>query len=559
APFKLWIATADDRTRPEHLSANGQCVETDEPFRVGGEGLAMPGDPSGSAGMIINCRCTILYAPSCEAGQSRFSDAIETVDEEAERRGNLDIRETEGSVLALSDDALKARNEISELPDLDGLDVSTIERLPQGTFVEFPDGVVAHGHRLGAGVGYRDGQRLYYADTGLDNVVDGITSRDVIRSSIDNARDATPGGIVDNPLRSIVHSSAPNQPYIDATGQNVWGLASSNTVAVYPSPTSARTLADLVRPGTVRHEVGHSIARAGSAQGIRRYSEVSDKLTAARYSVAGEAPDWLKEAAGDLQNQVGQGLTIGGAPRQPHPAFGLTGPKLVDRFGGTARERIAADLRRDNPALSVNDAFDEARKVLLTDARAFVKARNAATKAPTEELRRVIAASPYYDDELARFANYVESGLPAQTVFNAPANFNRAANADARRLVGIKEAQKASAPMGERLDARELARSLSARRWDDELGMNNTISYSGYSTRGGKTRPGVTPYGASVDHGIEDWAEAWRLYTYDRKHDGLGDSRAGTRVRFADLFPNRAQAITEWADAMGFDLTAFGR
>lgn len=55
---KTWIATHDDRTRPEHLEADGQQVDLDEPFVVGGEELMYPGDSSGSGWNTYNCRCT---------------------------------------------------------------------------------------------------------------------------------------------------------------------------------------------------------------------------------------------------------------------------------------------------------------------------------------------------------------------------------------------------------------------------------------------------------------------------------------------------------------------
>jgi hypothetical protein len=60
APKKEWLATLDNRCRAEHATANGQVVGVGESFRVGGESLAYPGDPAGSAGNTIACRCTVL-------------------------------------------------------------------------------------------------------------------------------------------------------------------------------------------------------------------------------------------------------------------------------------------------------------------------------------------------------------------------------------------------------------------------------------------------------------------------------------------------------------------
>lgn len=57
---KEWLATMDGRTRDAHALASGQVVGIDEKFEVGGQMLAYPGDPAGSAENVINCRCTVL-------------------------------------------------------------------------------------------------------------------------------------------------------------------------------------------------------------------------------------------------------------------------------------------------------------------------------------------------------------------------------------------------------------------------------------------------------------------------------------------------------------------
>jgi hypothetical protein len=57
---KTWIATLDGRTRPAHREADGQAVPVGDPFIVDGQPLDFPGDPRGSAGNVINCRCSLL-------------------------------------------------------------------------------------------------------------------------------------------------------------------------------------------------------------------------------------------------------------------------------------------------------------------------------------------------------------------------------------------------------------------------------------------------------------------------------------------------------------------
>lgn len=58
---KVYLATEDSKTRPAHAKADGQIVAMGQPFIVGDEELMYPGDPSGSAGNVINCRCTQYY------------------------------------------------------------------------------------------------------------------------------------------------------------------------------------------------------------------------------------------------------------------------------------------------------------------------------------------------------------------------------------------------------------------------------------------------------------------------------------------------------------------
>lgn len=57
---KEWLATLDGRTRHDHGKADGQRADLDKPFDVDGEKLMHPGDMSGSAWNVYNCRCTMI-------------------------------------------------------------------------------------------------------------------------------------------------------------------------------------------------------------------------------------------------------------------------------------------------------------------------------------------------------------------------------------------------------------------------------------------------------------------------------------------------------------------
>ena len=63
--MKNWVHVNDPRTRDgdngDFDHTNVESVPIDEPFIVDGEELMYPGDPSGSAGNIVNCRCAMTY------------------------------------------------------------------------------------------------------------------------------------------------------------------------------------------------------------------------------------------------------------------------------------------------------------------------------------------------------------------------------------------------------------------------------------------------------------------------------------------------------------------
>jgi len=72
---KVWLSTRDTKTRRpkkhnrfDHYGRfptgpDGETVDLKEPFTKTGEHLQYPGDYSGSAGNVINCRCTHYFEP----------------------------------------------------------------------------------------------------------------------------------------------------------------------------------------------------------------------------------------------------------------------------------------------------------------------------------------------------------------------------------------------------------------------------------------------------------------------------------------------------------------
>ena len=53
---KVWIATADARTRKTHIEVDGEEIDIDDQFS---NGLMYPADPHGDASEVYNCRCSM--------------------------------------------------------------------------------------------------------------------------------------------------------------------------------------------------------------------------------------------------------------------------------------------------------------------------------------------------------------------------------------------------------------------------------------------------------------------------------------------------------------------
>ena len=56
-----WVAAHDERTRINHMAADGERIAQDDVYKKTGEHLRYPGDPNGSPGNIIFCRCVEIF------------------------------------------------------------------------------------------------------------------------------------------------------------------------------------------------------------------------------------------------------------------------------------------------------------------------------------------------------------------------------------------------------------------------------------------------------------------------------------------------------------------
>jgi hypothetical protein len=57
---KEWNAAEDESTRPDHFEADGQMVNLNESFSVGGVSMMYPGDFGAPPEQVCNCRCSTL-------------------------------------------------------------------------------------------------------------------------------------------------------------------------------------------------------------------------------------------------------------------------------------------------------------------------------------------------------------------------------------------------------------------------------------------------------------------------------------------------------------------
>lgn len=77
---KQWDSTLDSRTRESHMWVDGEIRELDDKFS---NGLMFPGDPSGGAAEVINCRCALLQ----RARWALDEDELKTLQDRAKHFG----------------------------------------------------------------------------------------------------------------------------------------------------------------------------------------------------------------------------------------------------------------------------------------------------------------------------------------------------------------------------------------------------------------------------------------------------------------------------------------
>jgi len=117
-----WVSARDDRTRSrirkdrfEHYlkypaGPDGEKVAQDGKFTKTGEALDYPGDPAGSAGNVIACRCVLLYKPV------KRTERLKPYEPEAEQTEWMRERGVELEKGLLAKDAKEGVRQLGRIP-----------------------------------------------------------------------------------------------------------------------------------------------------------------------------------------------------------------------------------------------------------------------------------------------------------------------------------------------------------------------------------------------------------------------------------------------------------
>lgn len=184
--LKQWDATMDRKTRPAHQQADGQIVEWDDYFTVGGEKMKAP-SVGGSAKNVCNCRCQLLQRARWALDESE----LETLQKRSEFFG-LDKSESfedyKQKYLKLPEkaDTMELKGSISSLDDCETIeDVEKLfkeknwywETTINGQHIRSIDGMSLKGLDLeSAKLTYQSQEKLFEKFPQLIGKLNGITA-----------------------------------------------------------------------------------------------------------------------------------------------------------------------------------------------------------------------------------------------------------------------------------------------------------------------------------------------------------------------------------------------
>ena len=127
---RQWNSTLDGKTRSAHRRMDGQIVEVDEPFVMGGQKAMYPGE-FGDPAQDCNCRCTVLQRARWALG----ADELKTLQQRAEFFGldkSEDLKEFKKNYL----NSAKTLEKISENGKMD-IGFQFFAHMPKEKFVAY--------------------------------------------------------------------------------------------------------------------------------------------------------------------------------------------------------------------------------------------------------------------------------------------------------------------------------------------------------------------------------------------------------------------------------------
>lgn len=317
---KVWVATMDERTRDTHFAADGQRVDSDQSFTVGGVPLTQPGDPSGPAEEVINCRCSVAVLGEDEPlpaeldrqteinGESRHRDGTQADEIGRRRRGGVtrarDDSAGVGMVAAADDKETAMRRAFSGVlapigkPTGDGRIINTEAAIG---FREFPLPLMfqkqtSEGHDQSVIVGRIDEARmdgdeitcngvLFDSDEAAEAAT--LLDEKVIRPSVD---------LCDMVAEYVLLDADGNELSVDEEGE-LSGEPESEMMVVNEATVMAATLVSKPAFGEAKIELGDELADdpGESAETLvaAATAEVSELLSADVFTAEFDEPTAL--------------------------------------------------------------------------------------------------------------------------------------------------------------------------------------------------------------------------------------------------------------------------
>lgn len=427
------------------------------------------------------------------------------------------------------------------LGEIDRREADAIERLADGTNItagpdltglpidrpfDVPAGMRAHDATLGPSRALVRGNRLHVVEY---DALDGspfASLDDALEAVAGAVDDAIPAGLGDS-IRTIAYTAQRNPD--DAASAIRYGMTefysagTSNGPGIVMWNRGRMPWAqgdEWLNVPTIDHEAGHSIL-----WGLNRKAEeaVAARRAAAADGILDEAAEWLRD---DLIRLDLDPMTVPFAS--------------IEQLGSHGAVRRLAEARRDEVGGTWDDAIRWAERTVDRDIERFTSARQA----------------------------ILNLGREFEGKYSTPGyGFGEAAGLDADRLAAIgKRYDRLVAEM--RAGKRDYTRApdgllvpeIKSAKTRREVGRTTTSDLTGHhplalrgraSYAGQDPRPAVTTYAASVDEFVEDWAETWRLWTYQRRHGRVGVTAYGDDVTFEDLWPERARWIRDLFDLVG--------